>query len=50
MNEFVYLLWLFIVLPVVIYLCGFMLVKGVLRGIFDTFNKKYKDEKKQKKE
>ncbi len=50
MDTFIYFLWVIIVLPIVVYLCGYMLTKGVLRGMFDSHNKKYKNEKKQKKE
>jgi len=47
-DGLIYLLWAFIGLPVLAYLCGYMITRGILKGIFETLNKIYRNEKEQK--
>ncbi len=47
-NGGIYLVWIIIGFPVLMYLSGYMFTRGVLRAIFETLNKMYKNEKKQK--
>lgn len=43
-----YFIWAFIGLPILTYLCGYMFTRGVIRGVLETLNKIYRNEKEQK--